>query len=238
MQGAILEAYVTNTGKYSEGVMAGENLRFLTTTEQVQELLKQIGVDGIRYQEYFITSFDGDVLGLHEHLGEYENLDELNHLAYLLSELSPEELEKFEAVIDFGEHTASAQDLINLTYNLDCYDFLPGIDDEEGLGRYYGEDVVAQSISEHLQGYFDYEAYGRDVHLNQSGHFASGGYVLHIGGKFIEHYHGIEDIPPEHRIFAYPQLNVREQMAAYKEVIDRSALNGEKQRLPADREDR
>lgn len=62
--------------------------------------------------------------------------------------------------------------------------------------------------------------------------------MLHIGGKFIEHYHGIEDIPPEHRVFAYPQLNVREQMAAYKEVIDRSALNGEKQRLPADREDR
>lgn len=45
-------------------------------------------------------------------------------------------------------------------------------------------------------------------------------------------------IPPEHRIFAYPKLNIREQMAAYQEVIDRSALNEEKLRLPASREER
>lgn len=54
----------------------------------------------------------------------------------------------------------------------------------------------------------------------------------------VERYHGMEDIPPEHRIFAYPKLNIREQMAAYQEVIDRSALNDEKLRLPASREDR
>ena len=57
-------------------------------------------------------------------------------------------------------------------------------------------------------------------------------------GSFVEHYQGIEDIPPEHRVFAYPQLNIREQMAAYQEVIDRSALNEGKQRLSVSREDR
>ena len=36
----------------------------------------------------------------------------------------------------------------------------------------------------------------------------------------------------------YPKLNIREQMAAYQEVIDRSALNEEKLRLPTSREDR
>lgn len=35
-----------------------------------------------------------------------------------------------------------------------------------------------------------------------------------------------------------PMYYIREQMAAYQEVIDRSALNEEKQRLPASREDR
>ena len=64
----------------------GETLKFPTTAEEVQSLLKRIGVDGIRYEEIFITSFDGDVLGLHEHLGEYESIDELNYLAALLSE--------------------------------------------------------------------------------------------------------------------------------------------------------
>ena len=86
--------------------------------------------------------------------------------------------------------------------------------------------------------YFDFEAYGRDVRINDGGHFAPGGYVFNNGGSFVERYHGMENIPPEHRIFAYPKLNIREQMAAYQEVIDRSALNEEKQRLPASREER
>ena len=104
---ALFEAYVTNLGKYNEGELVGEYLKFPTTPEEVQALLKRIGVDGVRYEEIFITDFDGDVLGLYDHLGEYENLDELNYLACLLSELDQNDLEKFEAVIDSGEHTSS-----------------------------------------------------------------------------------------------------------------------------------
>ena len=96
---SLFEAYITNLGKYNEGELVGETLKFPTTTEEVQGLLKRIGVDGVRYEEFFITSFDGDVLGLYDYLGEYENLDELNHLACLLSELDQGDLEKFEAVI-------------------------------------------------------------------------------------------------------------------------------------------
>ena len=125
--GAILEAYVTNLGKYAEGQLVGETLKFPTTTEEVQSLLKRIGVDGVRYEEIFITSFDSDVLGLHEHLGEYENIDELNYLAALLSDMDQSDLEKFEAVIDAGEYTGSVKDLINLTQNLDCFEFYSGI---------------------------------------------------------------------------------------------------------------
>lgn len=40
---------------------------------------------------------------------------------------------------------------------------------------------------------------------------------------FIEHYSGLEDIPDEHKVFSMPKLNIREQMAAYKEVADRAA---------------
>ena len=61
----LFEAYVTNAGKYSEGQLVGETLKFPTTAQEVEALLKRIGVDGVRYQEIFITSFDGDVLGLY-----------------------------------------------------------------------------------------------------------------------------------------------------------------------------
>ena len=61
----LFEAYVTNAGKYNEGQLVGETLKFPTTAQEVEALLKRIGVDGVRYQEIFITSFDGDVLGLY-----------------------------------------------------------------------------------------------------------------------------------------------------------------------------
>ena len=224
----LFEAYVTNMGKYNEGALIGEYLKFPTTSDEVQALLKRIGIDGVRYEEIFITDFDGDVLGLYDHLGEYENLDELNHLACLLSELDQSELEKFEAIIDSGEYTGSVKDLINLTQNLDCFEFYSGITSDEELGRMYIEDFEALQIPEHLVDYIDYEAYGRDVRINEGGHFAPGGYVFNNNSRFIEHYSGREDIPDEHKVFSMPKLNIREQMAAYKEVIDRSSLEGER----------
>ena len=235
---SLFEAYITNLGKYNEGRLVGETLKFPATTEEVQALLKRIGVDGVRYEEIFITSFDGDVLGLYDHLGEYESIDELNYLAHVLSDLDQSDIEKFEAVIDSGEYTGSVHDLINLARNLDCYDFYPGIDSEEALGRVYIEEMEMLDVPDNVLPYFDFEAYGRDARINDGGHFAPGGYVFNNGSSFVERYHGMEDIPPEHRIFAYPKLNIREQMAAYQEVIDRSALNDEKLRLPASREDR
>ena len=100
----VFEAYITNLGKYAEGQFVGETLKFPATTEEVQSLLKNIGVDGVRYEEFFITAFDGDVMGLYDYLTEYENLDELNHLAHLISELDSDEIETLEAVLNKGDH--------------------------------------------------------------------------------------------------------------------------------------
>ncbi|RKJ01346.1 antirestriction protein ArdA [bacterium D16-54] len=232
---SLFEAYITNLGKYNEGELVGETLEFPTSPQEVQALLKHIGVDGIRYEEFFITSFDGDVLGLYDYLGEYENLDELNHLACLLSELDQGELEKFEAVLHMGAHTSSVADIINLTQNLDCFEFYPDIENEEDLGRYWAEDLP---IPEELKDYFDYEAYGRDISINEGGHMAPGGYVVQTSGDFKEYYHGPQDIPAEHKVFSYPQLSIREQMAAYKEVIDGSSKEGFRRLTEKGREER
>lgn len=44
---AVIEAYVTNLGKYNEGELASSLLKFPTTREEVQEVLKQIGIDNM-----------------------------------------------------------------------------------------------------------------------------------------------------------------------------------------------
>ena len=78
---------MTNLGKYNEGVLAYERVTFPTDAETVQAALKNIGIDGILYEEIFIANYESDIAGLREHLGEYESIDELNHLACVLSEL-------------------------------------------------------------------------------------------------------------------------------------------------------
>ncbi len=159
----VFEAYITNLGKYAEGQFVGETLKFPATTEEVQSLLKNIGVDGVRYEEFFITAFDGDVMGLYDYLTEYENLDELNHLAHLISELDSDEIETLEAALNKGDHTSSVADIINLVHNLDCYDLHPGVTDDETLGRIYVEDMELLDVPDNVLPYFDFEAYGRDM---------------------------------------------------------------------------
>ena len=135
-----------------------------------------------------------------------ENIDELNELGHALLEVRDKGgLETFEAALVLGNHTRSVKDLINLTQNLDLYRFYPDISDDEGLGRLYADELGTIDIPEHIQNYFDYEAYGRDVRINEGGVFAPGGYVSAVPEGFKEYYHGPQDIPPEHRIFAYPE---------------------------------
>ena len=220
----MLEAYVTNLGKYNEGHLIGEYLKFPATTEEVQALLKRIGIDGVLYEEIFITDYETDIPGLYDLLGEYESIDELNFLASLLDDLEEWEVEKFAAAVDFGEYN-SVKDLINLTQNLDCFEFYPGIEDEEDLGRFYIEEMCTLEIPDHLQNYIDYEAYGRDMNMDEDGRFTDGGYVVRTGDSFTEHYSGRDDLPEEHRIFAYPEpeKSIKKALESYKQMISEVA---------------
>nr|WP_330372738.1 antirestriction protein ArdA [Lachnoclostridium phytofermentans] len=120
----MLEAFVTNLGRYNEGYLDGKPLKLPATTEEVQALLKHIHVDGVRYEKIFITNYETDISDLRDCLGEYESIDELNYLASLLEDLEEWEVEKFAAAVDFGEYN-SVPALINLTQNLDCFEFTP-----------------------------------------------------------------------------------------------------------------
>ena len=234
----IFEAYVTNLGKYNEGELLSEPLKFPAATEEVQAVLKRIDVEGLRYEEYFMAEYVSDIPGLAQSLGEYADIDELNHLAHLLSELNESELDIFSAAVSAGEHTASVGDLINLVHNIGCYDFYRGITDDETLGRIYVDDLEMLDVPDQVKPYFDYEAYGRDACIHENGHFAPGGYVVKESDHFVEVYHGLQDIPKEHKVFSFPKLSIREQMAAYQEIIDGSSLEGYRQMQKKDRGDR
>ncbi len=159
----MISAYIGNLGKYHEGILAVEPLRLPATTEEVQAVLSRIGVDGVWYEEIHIVDYETDVAGLRARLGENENIDELNYLASLLEEMDSGEMKKFEAAVALGEYAGNVKDLINLTQNLDCYEFYSDVKTEEDLGQYLIDEAGALDVPKHIRDYFDYEAYGRDM---------------------------------------------------------------------------
>ena len=202
-------AFITNLGKYNEGELVGEWVMFPTTAEEMKEVFKRIGIGqrddfGQPYEEWFITDYDCYVDGLYSKLGEYENLDELNYLASKLDEMSDSEYAQFQAGMEMGDHCGSLQEIINLTENLDCYEVYPHIEDYDDLGRYYIEELEVMQVPEHLQNYIDYEAYGRDVAMDENGSFTDQGYVRDTGDRFCEYYDGERgSIPDEYRVMAF-----------------------------------
>ena len=202
-------AFITNLGKYNEGELVGEWVKFPTTAEEMKEVFKRIGIGqrddfGQPYEEWFITDYDCYVDGLYDKLGEYESLDELNYLASKLDEMSNSEYAQFQAGMEMGDHCGSLQEIINLTENLDCYEIYPNIEDYDDLGRYYIEELEVMQVPEHLQNYIDYEAYGRDVAMDENGSFTDQGYVRDTGDRFCEYYDGERgSIPDEYRVMAF-----------------------------------
>jgi len=205
-------AFITNLGKYNEGMLVGEWMKFPTTAEELKEVFKRIGIGqkddfGQLYEEWFITDYDCYVDGLYSKLGEYENLNELNYLAARLDELSDGDLELFEAVVEVGDCGNSVKDLINLMDNLDSYMVFSGVDNDYDLGYYYIEESGCYDTDKlgTLARYIDYESYGRDARYEEGGCFTSAGYVLHDGSSFTEYYDGPEDILDEYRVMDFEE---------------------------------
>ena len=214
-------AFITNLGKYNEGELVGEWVKFPITAEELKKVFDRIGIGqkddfGQPYEEWFITDYDCYVGALYDKLGEYENLDELNYLASKLGEMGQGEYAQFQAAMEVGDHSGSLQEIINLTDNLDCYDLYPSIQDYDDLGRYYIEELDAMQVPEHLRNYIDYEAYGRDVAMDESGDFTDLGYVRDTGNSFHEYYDGESgSIPEEYRVMTFQDDIPEEELSEW-----------------------
>lgn len=122
-----------------------------------------------------------------------------------------------------GEHTGSVKDLINLTENMDCFDYLSGVTSDYDLGYYWIEESSCYDTSKlgALSNYIDYEGFGRDIRFDESGVFAENGYVWANGGRFVDIYDGrIENILEEYRIQS-PNLYVRAAIGRTEKDVER-----------------
>jgi len=169
----MLRIYLTNLGKYNEGILQGEWLDLPATDDEIEACKERIGIDD-RYEEWFITDYETDVHGLT--VDEYDNLNDLNDLA----EAIEEDPAAAEALIFFGYDTAEeiAEGLKDVIY----ITTLQGAEDEDtAIGYYFAEECgMLDKVPDDIKRYFDYEAYGRDIRLNGSFYTTEAGEIYEV----------------------------------------------------------
>jgi hypothetical protein len=101
---------------------------------------------------------------------------------------------------------------INLTYNLDKFDILPDVHDESDLGNYWVNESGAYDTKSMgtLANYIDYEAFGRDIQLDEGGYFSDAGYIRDTGEDWELEFDGsLDSIPEEYRLSGVePELEI------------------------------
>ena len=164
---------LTNLGRYNEGALIYEWLELPFTEEEMDEVLEAIGIDDQIYEEYFISDYDTDIIGLK--INEYTNLYRLNDLIAEYEALHEHDQKKVQAAMEcFGYDLEEAMKRLD---NLVLYE---GVETLEDLGRYWTDITDLFKGSEFFEQYFDFEAYGRDIDINSTGEFSTFGYVEEI----------------------------------------------------------
>ncbi|MCJ7855341.1 YodL domain-containing protein [Lachnospiraceae bacterium NSJ-143] len=206
---------IDSRSRFETGEPGGVWLPMPTTTEQLHEAMKSVGITADNPQDFFINGFTNTEdcpFDVPLEVIQRGSMDELNYLGRLLSMQSDEDKSKFTAAVTLGERAGNLKDLINLAQNLDCYWIYPTVQSEEDYGYYLVDELGEPELPEEAKKYFMYEEYGRDAAINDGGRFTEQGYIYNNKNTFTEWYDG-QDVPEEYRIMSYPQPELKKETA-------------------------
>ena len=200
---------IDSRSRFETGQPGGAWLSMPTTTEQLHEAMKSVGITAENPQDFFINGFANTEeypFDVPLPVVQGSTIDELNYLGKLLEMQSDGDRDKFAAAVTFKEHAGSVKDLINLAQNLDCYWIYPTVRSEADYGYYLIDELDELELPEAAKKYFNYEEYGRDAVKKDRGQFTEQGYVYNNGNTFSQWYNGREtDIPKEYCVMSFPE---------------------------------
>ena len=179
---AIIKGYITNLGKYNEGVLSYKLISFPIDDEELNEALKDIGCmytdeegeeHNIEYEEYFFSDWECEIPF---DFGEYISIDKVNDIAERVEELETYEQDVLEVILE--EHTSDVEEALCILE--DCkyivWDNCSTMEDVAmAMADEYG---YLNDIPDNLQCYIDFERWGRDLDI--AGKFLCG------DGFFVE----------------------------------------------------
>ena len=159
----MINVYITNLGKYNEGHLIGKWLELPASDEEIEKVLKEIGIDGVIYEEYFFT--DWEVIEGIE-INEYSSLQELNEIAETLESLNEEDLKICQCLMknencSLDEAMEKKEERIIINLEKDTT-----MDEYSNLAYSYIDEIygdVNKLSKETLARYFDFKRFGHEL---------------------------------------------------------------------------
>lgn len=170
-----ISIYLTNLGRYVEGCLMGEWVKLPVPEDKLETILDHIGIND-QYEEFFISDYESAFPNLT--ISEYASIQDLNELAEKIEELADFDYDKLGAVLE-SESSMTVAEILAIIDDLDSFDFIPDVTDDTSLGEYYAEvGCIFHGVPEHIQRYFDFESYGRDIRLESNLCYTSYGTII------------------------------------------------------------
>ena len=198
---------IQNRTEFEKGNPAGVFLSLPATKEELHEAMKALNITADNPHDFFLNGYSTDEKRRIDIPFDWirdGDLDKINFLAARLEEMTPEQLEKLDAVMHSDFKPESLDGLINHTYNSDFYSYVPGILSYKELGDYFLNDSGKVQMPEQWKAGIDKEDFGFNAALHEDGKLTDYGYIARSGTDWKEVYAG-QETPEEYRIMSYPE---------------------------------
>ena len=198
---------IQNRTEFEKGNPAGVFLSLPATKEELHEAMKALNITADNPQDFFLNGYstaDNRRIEIPFDWIRDGDLDRINYLASRLEEMTPEQLEKLDAVMHSDFKPESLDRLIDHTYNTDFYSYVPGILSYKELGDYFLNDSGKVQMPEEWKAGIDKESFGFNAALHEDGKLTDYGYIARSGTDWKEVYAG-QETPEKYRIMSYPE---------------------------------
>ena len=196
-----------NRQRYEQGK---EGLWFSlpTTTEKLQEALREIGISADNPQDFFLYDYRSPQerpIKLPRDLVLSADVDELNFLAARLEKLDAAELAELNAALTSPQSDFhSIGQIIDYPDNVDYYVHLPDVTGTGQLGDYYLNRSGMVHMPEEWKAGIFLPRFGLHIANTEHGVFTDYGYLVKSGDEWQRVHEG-QPVPEEYRVMAYPQ---------------------------------
>ena len=211
---------IQNRTEFEKGNPTTVFLSLPATKEELHEAMKALNITADNPQDFFLNGYstaDNRRIEIPSDWIRDGDLDRINYLASRLEEMTPEQLERLDAVMHSNFKPESLDKLIDHTYNTDFYSYVPGILSYKELGDYFLNDSGKVQMPEEWKAGIDKEDFGFNAALHEDGKLTDYGYIARSGTDWKEVYAG-QETPKKYRIMSYPEAGRTDPAQEEKEA--------------------